>query len=39
MLGDAIQAKQDGEDIDIKPLLLEINHAFEDESIKYRGNV
>ena len=32
MLGDAIQAKQDGEDIDIKPLLLEINHALEDEN-------
>ncbi|MAS82260.1 MAG: hypothetical protein CMF45_06190 [Legionellales bacterium] len=31
MLGDAIQAKQDGEDIEIKPLLLEINHALEDE--------
>ncbi len=32
MLNDAIQAKQDGEDINIKPLLLEINHALEDES-------
>lgn len=32
MLGDAIQAKQDGEDIDIKPLLLEINRALEDEN-------
>ncbi len=32
MLGDAIQAKQDGEDIDIKPLLLEINHALDDEN-------
>lgn len=31
MLGDAIQAKQDGEEIDIKPLLLEINKAFENE--------
>ncbi len=30
MLGDAIQAKQAGEDIDIKPLLLEINIALED---------
>ncbi len=32
MLGDAIQAKQDGEEIDIKPLLLEINHALADEN-------
>lgn len=32
MLSDAIQAKQDGENIDIKPLLLEINHAFEDDN-------
>ncbi len=32
MLSDAIQAKQDGEDIDIKPLLIEINHAFEDKN-------
>ncbi len=32
MLSDAIQAKLDGENIDIKPLLLEINHAFENES-------
>jgi uncharacterized protein len=32
MLSDAIQAKQDGEDIDIKPLLHEINHAFENEN-------
>ena len=32
MLGDAIQAKQDGEDIDIKPLLHEINHALENEN-------
>ncbi len=32
MLGDAIQAKQDGEDIDLKPLLLEINRALENES-------
>jgi len=31
MLGDAIQAKHDGEDIDIKPLLLEINRALENE--------
>lgn len=30
MLSDAIQAKQDGEDVDIKPLLIEINQAFED---------
>lgn len=32
MLTDAIQAKQDGEDIDIKPLLIEINHALEDKN-------
>tara|TARA_R110002072_G_scaffold121618_1_gene255677 strand:- start:59826 stop:62456 length:2631 start_codon:yes stop_codon:yes gene_type:complete len=32
MLSDAIQAKQDDEDIDIKPLLLEINHALDDEN-------
>ena len=32
MLSDAIQAKQDGEDIDIKPLLIEINHALEDKN-------
>jgi len=32
MLSDAIAAKQDGEEIDIKPLLLEINQALEDES-------
>lgn len=29
MLNDAIQAKQDGENVDIKPLLLEINRALE----------
>ena len=32
MLGDAMQAKQDGEDIDLKPLLLEMNRAFEDKN-------
>jgi len=32
MLSDAIQAKQDGEDVDIKPLLLEINLALEDKN-------
>jgi len=32
MLGDAIQAKQDGEDIDIKPLLLEINLALKNKN-------
>ncbi|MBL1141040.1 MAG: MMPL family transporter [Proteobacteria bacterium] len=31
MLSDAIEFKQDGEEIDLKPLLLEINRAFEDE--------
>jgi uncharacterized protein len=30
MLGDAIEHKQNGEEIDLKPLLLEINRAFED---------
>ncbi len=32
MLADAIQAIQDGEDIDIKPLLIEINQALDDEN-------
>lgn len=32
MLSDATQAKQDGEEIDIKPLLIEINHALEDKN-------
>ena len=32
MLDEAIQAKQDGEDIDLKPLLREINKAFENEN-------
>jgi uncharacterized protein len=31
MLSDAIQYKKEGEEIDLKPLLLEINRAFEDE--------
>jgi hypothetical protein len=31
MLGDALIYKQDGEQIDLKPLLLEINRAFENE--------
>ncbi len=31
MLGDALRYKQEGEDIDLKPLLLEINQAFENE--------
>lgn len=30
MLSDALEYKQDGEDIDLKPLLTEINRAFED---------
>jgi len=30
MLSDALEYKQDGEDIDLKPLLVEINRAFED---------
>lgn len=29
MLSDALKHKQDGEDIDLKPLLIEINRAFE----------
>lgn len=32
MLTDALQAKQEGEEIDLKPLLLEINRALEDET-------
>lgn len=32
MLSDALEYKQDGEDIDLKPLLTEINRAFEDEN-------
>jgi len=31
MLGDAIEYKQEGEEIDLKPLLLEINRAFEND--------
>lgn len=31
MLSDALQYKQDGEEIDLKPLLLEINRALENE--------
>ncbi len=30
MLSDALQYKQDGEDIELRPLLIEINRAFED---------
>ena len=30
MLTDALEYKQEGEDIDLKPLLIEINRAFED---------
>lgn len=30
MLTDALKYKKDGEDIDLKPLLIEINRAFED---------
>jgi hopanoid biosynthesis associated RND transporter like protein HpnN len=30
MLSDALEYKQDGEDIDLKPLLTEINRAFQD---------
>jgi hopanoid biosynthesis associated RND transporter like protein HpnN len=32
MLSDALKYKQEGEDIDLKPLLLEINRAFEDKN-------
>ena len=32
MLGDAVQAKQDGEDIELKPLLHEINKALANEN-------
>lgn len=32
MLSDALQYKQEGEEIDLKPLLLEINRAFENEN-------
>ena len=31
MLSDALQYKKDGEEIDLKPLLLEVNHALENE--------
>lgn len=34
MLGDALQAIEDGEDIDLKPLLTEINRALQEEDYR-----